>query len=104
MKIDTFDRKIMQMDCGISFDVLAVPVGLSRNVVWQSVKALEEHGFIKGRVAIADPEKLGPTLLVFIQIRTSHHDVEWWKKLSWTVETLPQIQSVYRMTGNLRKA
>ncbi|MBT6099045.1 MAG: Lrp/AsnC family transcriptional regulator, partial [Marinovum sp.] len=60
-----------------------------------------EHGFIKSKVAIVDAHKLGLDLQVFIQIRTSQHDAEWRKRLAQTVQSLPQIQSVHRMTGDL---
>ena len=104
MEIDTFDRKIlqhMQKDCSLSIESLGEQVGLSRNAVWRRVRALEEHGYIKNKVAIIDPQKLGLDLQVFVQIRTSEHNPEWRKRLAQTVQALPQIQSVHRMTGDL---
>ncbi len=104
MEIDTFDRRILQhiqKDCSMSIESLGERVGLSRNAVWRRIRALEEHGFIKNRVAIIDPQKLGLDLLVFVQIRTSQHDAEWRKRLAQTAQALPQIQSVHRMTGDL---
>ena len=104
MEIDTFDKKILQsiqIDCGISIESLGEQVGLSRNAVWRRVKALEEHGYVKNKVAILDPQKLGLDLQVFVQIRTSEHNPEWRKRLAQTVQALPQIQSVHRMTGDL---
>ena len=104
MEIDTFDRKILQSiqkDCGLSIESLGEQVGLSRNAVWRRVKALEEHGYVKHNVAILDPQKLGLDLQVFVQIRTSEHNPEWRKRLAQTVQALPQIQSVHRMTGDL---
>ena len=79
MEINTFDRKIlqhMQKDCSLSIESLGEQVGLSRNAVWRRVRALEEHGYIKNKVAIIDPQKLGLDLQVFVQIRTSEHDPE----------------------------
>ena len=104
MEIDTFDKKILQSiqkDCGMSIESLGEQVGLSRNAVWRRVKALEENGFVKHKVAILDPQKLGLDLQVFVQIRTSEHNPEWRKRLAQTVQALPQIQSVHRMTGDL---
>lgn len=102
--MDTFDRKILQSiqkDCGMSIESLGEQVGLSRNAVWRRVKALEEHGYVKNKVAILDPQKLGLDLQVFVQIRTSEHNPEWRRRLAQTVKALPQIQSVHRMTGDL---
>jgi len=91
----------MQKDCSLSIESLGEQVGLSRNAVWRRVRALEEHGYIKNKVAIIDPQKLGLDLQVFVQIRTSEHNPEWRKRLAQTVQALPQIQSVHRMTGDL---
>ena len=104
VEIDTFDRKILQYiqkDCSMSIESLGEQVGLSRNAVWRRVKALEEHGYIKSKVAIIDPQRLGLELQVFVQIRTSEHNPEWRKRLAQTVQALPQIQFVHRMTGDL---
>ena len=91
----------MQKDCSLSIESLGEQVGLYRNAVWRRVRALEEHGYIKNKVAIIDPQKLGLDLQVFVQIRTSEHNPEWRKRLAQTVQALPQIQSVHRMTGDL---
>ena len=102
--MDTFDKKILQSiqkDCGMSIESLGEQVGLSRNAVWRRVKALEEHGHVQHDVSILDPQKLGLDLQVFVQIRTSEHNPEWRKRLAQTVQALPQIQSVHRMTGDL---
>lgn len=104
MELDSFDKRILQnlqQDCSVSIEVLGGKVGLSRNAVWRRVRALEENGFIKDRVALVDPHKVGLDLLVFVQIKTSQHDAEWRNRLARIVKILPQILSVHRMTGDL---
>ena len=91
----------LQRDCSVSIDKLGERVGLSRNAVWRRIKGLEESGFITNRVALVDPQMLGLDLLVFIQIRTSEHDERWRMQLSQVVQTLPQVLSAHRMTGDL---
>jgi Lrp/AsnC family transcriptional regulator len=91
----------LQRDCSVSIDKLGERVGLSRNAVWRRIKGLEESGLITNRVALVDPQKLGLDLLVFIQIRTSEHDERWRMQLSQVVQTLPQVLSAHRMTGDL---
>jgi Lrp/AsnC family transcriptional regulator len=101
---DILDMKILQhlqRDCSVSIDKLGERVGLSRNAVWRRIKGLEESGLITNRVALVDPQKLGLDLLVFIQIRTSEHDERWRMQLSQVVQTLPQVLSAHRMTGDL---
>lgn len=104
MDFDILDMKILQhlqRDCSVSIDKLGERVGLSRNAVWRRIKGLEESGLITNRVALVDPQKLGLDLLVFIQIRTSEHDERWRMQLSQVVQTLPQVLSAHRMTGDL---
>jgi Lrp/AsnC family transcriptional regulator len=101
---DILDMNILQhlqRDCSVSIDKLGERVGLSRNAVWRRIKGLEESGLITNRVALVDPQKLGLDLLVFIQIRTSEHDERWRMQLSQVVQTLPQVLSAHRMTGDL---
>ena len=63
------------------FFALGGSVGLSRNNVYQPVKALKEHGTITNSSAIVDLDEFGLTLLVLIQMGISYHDVEWWKTI-----------------------
>ena len=60
-KIDEIDLKILgelQQDGSLSIDSLAERVHLSRNACWRRLKALEEHGAIKNRVALVDAEQV----------------------------------------------
>lgn len=44
---------------------------------------------------------LGISLLVFIQIKTAQHAVDWTHKLVQTAAALPQVIGLYRMLGDL---
>jgi Lrp/AsnC family transcriptional regulator len=98
------DRRIlgqMQRDCDISLESLGEIVGLSRNACWRRIKLLSEAGIIKGKVALLNADALGLALTVFIQVRTDQHDPDWSAKFARATRTLPQIQGVYRMSGDL---
>lgn len=104
MIIDNIDRKILnslQRDASLSLENLGELVALSRNACWRRVKALEAAGYIKARVTLLDPEKLGFGLSVFIMVRTGAHDPDWLGKFSNATRAMPEIQGVYRMTGEL---
>ncbi|WP_299141086.1 Lrp/AsnC family transcriptional regulator [uncultured Tateyamaria sp.] len=101
---DTIDAKILrelQQDASMSLDRLGERVALSRNACWRRVKALEDAGVIKGRVALIDPAAVGLGLMVFMQIRAHSHDPDWQVRFNRATRTLPGILSVYRMTGDL---
>lgn len=102
--MDDYDRHILgalQRDAAQSLDTLSETIGLSRNATWRRVKALEESGVIKARVALLDADKLGLRLSVFILIRTNRHDPDWLVKFSRATREMPEILAAYRMTGDL---
>ena len=102
--IDALDRKILsklQTDGSIGLEALGEAVGLSRNAVWRRMRALEQAGFIRERVAILDAERLGLKLSVFIQIRTNRHDPDWLSNFAKATREMPSILAAYRMSGDL---
>ena len=101
---DALDRKILfelQRDASISLEALGDAVGLSRNATWRRVRALDQSGVIRRRVAVLDADMLGLKLSVFIQIRTSRHDPEWLKAFATATRDMPSILAAYRMSGDL---
>ena len=102
--IDNLDRKILselQRTADLPLDQLGQRVGLSRNACWRRIKALEAAGVIRARVAVLDAEKLGLGLTVFMQIKAATHDGDWLTRFARATRTMPEIQAVYRMTGEL---
>jgi Lrp/AsnC family transcriptional regulator len=103
-ELDELDRKILaelQRDATLSVDMLSERIGLSRNACWRRLRRLDDDGFITGRVALVDADKVGLGLSVFILVRTSHHDPEWLAKFRSAVVSFPEITGVYRMSGDL---
>lgn len=103
-KLDDTDHRILnalQRDATLSLDALSDTVGLSRNACWRRVRMMEDAGIIRGRVTLVDPDKLGLPLTVFIQVRTSSHDNDWLDRFARATKSMPEILSVYRMSGDL---
>lgn len=102
--IDHLDRKILaelQRDASQSLDAIGDRIGLSRNATWRRVRALEEAGVIRARVALLDPLKLDLGLQVMILIRTNRHDPGWLDAFSRAVRDMPEIIAAHRMSGDL---
>ena len=102
--LDKKDRAILkhlQIDASTSVEQIAEQVGLSRNACWRRIKQLEEAQIIKSRVAILDPDKLGLGLLAYIHVRTSNHDAKWTAKFRTVINSMPEIISAQRMSGDL---
>lgn len=102
--IDTTDRRILsflQRDASQSLDALGEAVNLSRNACWRRIKALESSGVIAARVTLLDPTALGLSLMVFMMIRTNAHAPDWLGTFKKATQSMPEILSVYRMSGDL---
>lgn len=104
MTFDQYDLKILselQNDADLALEALGKKVNLSRNACWRRIKALQEAGVIRRKVALLDPKKLGLSLTVFMQVRAGAHDTNWMVEFARAVNDLPDIQGAYRMTGEL---
>ena len=102
--IDDLDRRILaqlQRDSTLALEELGERVGLSRNACWRRIKALEDNGLIRARVALLDAEALDLGLSVFILVRTSSHDPKWLESFARATRSMPEILGAYRMSGEL---
>ncbi|PJI93050.1 AsnC family transcriptional regulator [Yoonia maricola] len=103
-EIDKIDRailRILQTDITLSVDDISAAVNLSRNACWRRIKAMEQLGVIKGRVALVDPASVGLPLTAMVLIKTNAHDANWLKQFQTTLQSFPEIVGAYRMTGDL---
>lgn len=102
--LDDIDRRLLaelQLDASESLEKLGERVGLSRNACWNRVRRLEEAGVLKARVALVDPDKINLGLTVFIAVRTNEHDPDWLDTFARETTAIPEIQGVYRTSGEL---
>ena len=93
--------KMLQLDASVAIDQLAEHVSLSRNACWRRVKALEEAGVIRGRVALIDPAKVGLPLVALVQIRTNQHEEHWLQQFRDAIKSMPEVVAAWRMSGDL---
>ncbi|MBP5857071.1 Lrp/AsnC family transcriptional regulator [Marivibrio halodurans] len=103
-KLDAIDRRILaalQGDASLSMTDLAARVGLSTTPCWRRVRALEEAGVIRGRVALLAPDRIGLGTTVFVAVRTAQHNAEWLDRFAAAVRTFPEVVEFYRMSGEI---
>ena len=104
MQLDDIDRRLLaelQQDASESLEKLGERVGLSRNACWNRVRRLEEAGVLTARVALVDPGKINLGLTVFIAVRINEHDPDWLERFARETRAMPEIQGVYRTSGEL---
>ncbi|MEM9605489.1 MAG: Lrp/AsnC family transcriptional regulator [Pseudomonadota bacterium] len=99
-RTDTRLLRALQRDASASLDTLSERVSLSRNACWRRIKALEQAGVIRKRVAVLDPESCGCGLTVLIAVRTHEHTADWLARFREAVCAQPEIVSVWRTSGN----
>jgi Lrp/AsnC family transcriptional regulator len=94
--LDLIDRKIvaeLMRDATLPVAQIADKVGLSQTPCWKRI--------LTGRVALADPSKLGFGLTVFVGIEAPDHSADWREAFAKATKALPQIMEVYRMAGEM---
>ena len=103
IELDAIDTKIitiLQEDARISMVNLADRVGLSETPCARRVKKLEEEGVIKQYVTLLNPELLGMSLHVFVNVRLARPNQESVEKFERAVRNLPQVTECYLVTGS----
>ncbi|CAK9884123.1 MAG: DNA-binding transcriptional activator DecR [Candidatus Erwinia impunctatus] len=105
MSDSTLDKKdlmllsLLQQDCTLSLQSLADSVHLTTTPCWKRLKRLEDEGYIRGRVALLNAEKLSLSLTAFMLIKTQQHSSEWYKSFADIVKGIPEVMGCYRMAG-----
>lgn len=100
--LDKKDRmllNLLQQDCMLSLQTLADAVNLTTTPCWKRLKRLEDEGYIRGRVALLDGEKLGLGLTAFVLIKTQQHSSSWFQQFVAVVQAMPEVMGFYRMAG-----
>src|SRR5215475_12266001 len=88
VSLDAIDIKIldlMQRDASLSTAELAERVGLSQSPCWRRIQRLREEGFIKGVVAIVDPQLMGFRMQIFAMLKVLAPDVTWYQDFIFNV-------------------
>lgn len=103
-ELDLIDRKIvaeLMRDATLPIAQIADKAGLSQTPCWKRIQKLEASGVLTGRVALADPTKLGFGLTVFVGIEAPDHSAEWRNAFASAVKSIAEIMEVYRMAGEI---
>ncbi len=101
--MDSFDLQILrelQANAEISMQELGEKVGLSHTPCWRRVKKLEEAGVIRERVTLLDPERLGLSVNVFVQVSLGVQQEEALNQFEDAVQMIPEIVECYTISGD----
>lgn len=102
-ELDRIDRRILdilQRDGRISMTELAGEVGLSASPCTERVKRMERAGVISGYFARVDPEALGKTLLVFVEIKLSTKSGDVFDAVRKELLHMPEVMECHLVSGS----
>ena len=104
MKLDTIDVRILeilQRDAEQQVAQIAAQVGLSTTPCWRRIQRLKESGVIERQVVLLNAQKVNVGVTVFVSVRTSTHTQEWFERFRATVQAIPEVVELYRMSGDV---
>lgn len=102
MKLDEIDFKILdilQTNGRITNVQLANQVGLSPAPTLERVRKLEQNGFIESYHALLDAERLGLTVIVFVEVSLNLHKDANIESFMEQIVQIPEVVEVYHITG-----
>ncbi|MFC5044743.1 Lrp/AsnC family transcriptional regulator [Aquimarina hainanensis] len=98
--VDIKILKLLQENSNITTKELAQKVQLSPTPVFERVKRLENHGYIKKYVAVLSPEKLNSGLTVFCNITLKQHTKEIGNNFIKDIKSLAEVIECYNISGD----
>ncbi|WP_206956228.1 Lrp/AsnC family transcriptional regulator [Trinickia acidisoli] len=102
-RLDRIDIGILnqlQHDAGITNAELARAVNLSSTPCFNRVRALEKLGLFKQRVTLLDPEPLGLSINVFIQVSLEKQVEDALQRFEKAISEQPEVMECYLMSGD----
>ena len=101
--LDRTDRKILdilQRQGRISMTDLAEQIGLSTSPCSERVRRMEREGVITGYHARIDPQAVGKTLLVFVEIKLSAKSGDVFDKVKQELLHMPEVLECHLVSGS----
>lgn len=101
-ELDRTDRKILdilQRQGRIPMTELAQQIGLSTSPCTERVRRMEREGVITGYHARIDPQTIGKTLLVFVEITLSSKSADVFDKVRKELLHVPEVMECHLVSG-----
>ncbi len=99
-RIDLRVLKELQKNARISMTELAEIVGLSITPCAERIKRLERDGFITGYHARLNPQAMGQSLLVFVEIKLAAKSGQMFEEFKKEVRKLPNVLECHLVSGD----
>lgn len=103
MKLDKYDLAILAVlrrDARASLQDISTRVGLSTTPCWNRIKKMEADGAIQGYTVRVNPEALGFTETVIVQVTLDSHSEETLFEFGRQLEQIPEVLEAYLVSGD----
>lgn len=100
--LDAFDLailRILQKDNAVPHRLIGEQVNLSAPSVQRRIRRMEKSGIIAANVAIVDPNKLGRSLTIIVEVELVSETTQGIDEIKMLFSQTPQIQQCYYVTG-----
>ncbi len=91
--------RILQSDARTTIKEMAGQIGLSASPTFDRQKRLEREGYIKGYVAVLDPQKTGNNLIALTFVRLKEQTRRAADAFCGAVEHLPEVTECLNISG-----
>lgn len=98
-KTDLQILRILQENARLTTKELAVRVNLSSTPVFERLKRLESHGYIKKYIAVLDAEKLDQGFVVFCKVKLRRLNKLIANDFIQVVQDIPEVTECYNISG-----
>ena len=97
------DKRILSLlkeNADMPIAEISKKVNLSPTPCWARINKLQKQGYIKGKVAVVDRNKLNLAVVAWVQVKTNQHNADWLKKFDKAVKEMSEVTEFYRLSGN----
>ena len=102
MKLDDTDKKLLgllQENAKLTTKQLASYLNLTITPVFERIRKIENSGYIKKYVALADKKKLGKQLTVFCHVSLKEHDKSMIRQFEALIVKIPEVMECHHIAG-----
>ena len=103
INLDNIDKRLLnllQENCQTTHRELAMKLGLSVTPVFERVKKLKKHGYVKKNMAIINRKKLGFKQVVFVGITLKGHTRNYLDNFVNKIVKFKEVLECHRISGD----
>jgi Lrp/AsnC family transcriptional regulator len=101
-RLDATDHQLLELlqaDAKTNIKELAARLNLTKTPIYERIKRYEREGIIAKYVAVLDPTKVAPTMVVFCSVSLESQKLAEIEAFSAAVRDIPEVLECYLMGG-----